>query len=322
MHSRRKKSDGFTLVELLIVIAIIAILAGFLMPLINQARWQSKIAACTSNLRQLNFAIENYKGKLGSDTWYPPWLTYLGDPRRKPGYINHEGKADHEAALARTAPEFVEDPKAFICPADETAGTEGNRHSGWHWKDAGANSTPFDEFQNPDVDWHEDWDFTSDNKAHDKVPCSYLYELCSEECEWAKDTLDAGWTPQSDISWPENERAPEMEWLKRVGNTNEWVYSEGPDKKDFMVVADMNGDGSVSWGEIKIMCLKGASVSSGGSQFRLPKMEGKLPVIRCYWHLRGTSVDRNSTDILNLNDGGHVSKGHFMWQRDFDMFAQ
>lgn len=56
----KMKRDCFTLIELLIVIGVIAILAGLLMPALNKARGQANKIACRSNLRQIGLAIQNY----------------------------------------------------------------------------------------------------------------------------------------------------------------------------------------------------------------------------------------------------------------------
>ena len=72
------KRRNFTLIELLIVIAIIAILASMLLPALNKAREQSKSIKCVSNLKQIsngvNFYATDYAG------WAPnhdyPGVTY------------------------------------------------------------------------------------------------------------------------------------------------------------------------------------------------------------------------------------------------------
>lgn len=60
---------GFSLIELLVVIGIIAILSALIFPALRGAREQAKLASCTSNLRQIHLALELYAGD--NDERYP-----------------------------------------------------------------------------------------------------------------------------------------------------------------------------------------------------------------------------------------------------------
>jgi prepilin-type processing-associated H-X9-DG protein len=65
---------GLTIVELLVVIAVTAILVGTLMPALQMARESSRRSACSNNLRQIAFAMMNY---VDSRKYLPGWRNMI-----------------------------------------------------------------------------------------------------------------------------------------------------------------------------------------------------------------------------------------------------
>ena len=68
---KRPAQSGFTLVELLVVVAIIGLLAGMLLPSLAKAKVKANRMKCGNNLKQVHMAFtlfaNDYDGRL-------PWL--------------------------------------------------------------------------------------------------------------------------------------------------------------------------------------------------------------------------------------------------------
>ena len=108
MH-RRHSTAGMTLMEILVVIAIIGFLVGLLMPAVQSARSSSRRLQCQSNLHQIGLAFENRRSLLGQNVSLPTLIT-LPSTR---------AKDDKTQTLPECLEKYIEgDTAVFICPSD------------------------------------------------------------------------------------------------------------------------------------------------------------------------------------------------------------
>lgn len=78
---RQRSSTGFTLVEVLVVCAIIGILAAILFAVISRVRENGRSTVCQSHLKQLALAVQQYTAdndsRFPTDRWQPQLFPYI-----------------------------------------------------------------------------------------------------------------------------------------------------------------------------------------------------------------------------------------------------
>jgi prepilin-type N-terminal cleavage/methylation domain-containing protein len=114
----KTKKAGFTLVELLVVISIIAILMSILLPSLQRAREAAKRQVCANQCRQIGVAIVAYTG----DWEYK--LPYYGDPLktypvyRKDYFDKKTGKLIPMKLACLYEGHYINEPRVFYCPSN------------------------------------------------------------------------------------------------------------------------------------------------------------------------------------------------------------
>jgi prepilin-type N-terminal cleavage/methylation domain-containing protein/prepilin-type processing-associated H-X9-DG protein len=145
--SGRRCVRAFTLIEILVVVAVIAVLIAIILPSLSRAREQARSVVCRSNQKQLMNGMMLYvqdfkqlpgtqsvyylnKMKFGVSSWLIPRAT-------QPGRLNHvwDGAAGNGSSGSYSFPaderiytedvprrgtifKYTRDPKLYLCPSD------------------------------------------------------------------------------------------------------------------------------------------------------------------------------------------------------------
>ncbi len=143
---RLRSKSGFTLIEVLVVVAIIALLVAILLPSLQRAREMARMAVCKSNMKQLTNGMHLYVTEYGTlpatqsvlyfneQFWSNGWWnnTVRSKDLRKTnwtwdGCLNDNGGSYGDADLAKfkedcprrgTIYKEVKNDQVYVCPSD------------------------------------------------------------------------------------------------------------------------------------------------------------------------------------------------------------
>lgn len=192
--TRIDSRQGFTLVEMLVVIAIIVILVAILVPTIQSSRNQARMTHCQTNMQTLVAALQEYKRQHGR---FPERPHY--DPAA------NDGDGEYVGGFSALFPEFVSNWDYFVCPSDQTIfGLQEEAKAKKYCTYNGVIRLSEDQSLDPDDD--DTWGFAVDEEYDGSVTENQKITYNWNGYDYK------GWDRDTPISPPDDERP---EWLDR-----------------------------------------------------------------------------------------------------------
>jgi prepilin-type N-terminal cleavage/methylation domain-containing protein len=125
---RPREVKGFTIIELLVVISIIAILAALLLPALARSKAKAKRIQCVNSLKQICYAYRLWANDNGGRF---PWVVPNEEGGSLESVTGYGDWADHFRSISNQ----IENPKILVCSADQ------EKKAADQWSDVDGNSS-------------------------------------------------------------------------------------------------------------------------------------------------------------------------------------